>query len=251
MKVKTFYSNTGAKVSFIGPDLDKGALPAVFYFALSAEDSLLLDPFNQIVQNLVSDKLRIFSMTLPGHENNLPKEKAIEVWATKTRNNTCPLSHFFDEAEKAITDLSDFITPNSLSFAGLSRGGFIAFHLAARLKTVQNILAFAPLVNLEFCSEFKDLKDHPIVKSLDTRHLTEDLLSSNIQIYIGNLDERVGTIHSFNFIQDLATLAQERRYRKTDYEMVISTSIGYLGHGTSPETFAKGATYLKNRLSIS
>ena len=53
---------------FVGPSLEKGPLPTLIYFALSAEDSLQCDPFNRPVQFLEGLPLRIFSITLPGHE---------------------------------------------------------------------------------------------------------------------------------------------------------------------------------------
>lgn len=248
MKPKSYITRTGFEIKYIGPDLSIGPLPSVFYFALSSKDSLCLDPFNQPAHFLVSDKIRVFSVSIPGHENDLPKEKAIEFWANKVRVGHCPLSHFFDEVTEALNELKDLFLENSLGFCGLSRGGFVALHLAYKIDFVRHILAFAPLLKLEYAKEFEGLETHPIVKKLDTFQLIDDLLDKNIRIYIGNRDTRVGTQHSFDFITKLADSAYEKRIRQFNYELTLSTSIGYAGHGTSPETFKSGCDWLREKL---
>ncbi len=247
MKCKNYFTRTGFEVKYIGPSLDQGPLKAVFYFALSSEDSLCLDPFNQPAKALVSDKLRVFSVSIPGHENELPKEKAIEFWANKIKEGKCPLSHFFDETIIALEELKEYFLDESVAFCGLSRGCFVALHLASRITFVKNILAFAPLLKLDYAKEFQGLESHPIVKGLDTFQLIDELLEKNLRIYIGNRDLRVGTVNSFEFISQLADKAFEKRVKRNSFELNLLTSIGYLGHGSAPETFEDGCTWLNHR----
>lgn len=248
MNVQNYFTRRGLEINYTGPPLSNGPLPSVFYFALSSQDSLLLEPFNHPVQQLFSDNLRIFSVSIPGHGGDLPKEKALEFWATKIKSNICPLSHFFEETIAAIEELKPYFLQEKIAVCGLSRGGFVALHIASRLSYIKKILAFAPLIQPEHIKEFQDLKNHPLVKNLSLDPIMNDLLDKNIRFYIGNRDLRVGTLHSFRFITHLANLAYEKRIKYGSFEMNIKTSIGYLGHGTAFETFKDGTTWLKNTL---
>ena len=69
------------KPDFVGPDLSLGPLPTIFYFALSAKESLHQDPFNQPVAVWQTYPVRIFSITLPEHEGHLdPKPARLAFW---------------------------------------------------------------------------------------------------------------------------------------------------------------------------
>src|SRR5260221_7449890 len=71
----------GCEAAYLGPHLSTGPLPALFYFSLSSRDSLCNDPYNQPALYLSSLPLRIFSLSLPGHEENMPPTQALYFWA--------------------------------------------------------------------------------------------------------------------------------------------------------------------------
>ena len=81
MERKELVLDGGKKVSYVGPDILDGPLPSLFYFALSEEESLLVDPYNQPVQFLLEKPVRTFSLTIPGHGPDLDPRKAIGIWA--------------------------------------------------------------------------------------------------------------------------------------------------------------------------
>src|SRR5262245_61042258 len=81
-----------------GPALDHGPLPSIFYFALSGPDSLCTDPYNQPVVFLRGKMIRFFSMTLPGHENGLSPNDALQVWADDFAKGINCLEEFFEKA---------------------------------------------------------------------------------------------------------------------------------------------------------
>src|SRR3990167_9308959 len=86
----------------VGPSLDHGPLPSLFYFALSGPDSLCKDPYNQIIQFLSGRFMRFFSLTLPAHEVELPPTEAIGTWAEEFSQGIDRLSPFFDQISQAI-----------------------------------------------------------------------------------------------------------------------------------------------------
>jgi len=234
-----------------GPALDHGPLPSFFYFALSGPDSLCLDPINQPVQFLHGKMIRVFSMTLPGHENNLPATEALTLWAEDISRGIDCIGNFLDKAATAIDFAikEKFADPSKIAAGGLSRGGFIASHVAARDERIRHLLAFAPLTKLRKAKEFSQMQDHPLVRSLDLEHLSESLCNRHVRIYIGNRDMRVGTRSCFDFAMSLTEKAHEKKIRTPQIEMIMTPSVGQHGHGTSPESFAQGSDWLATNLS--
>ena len=244
MNRHTLETPGGSSLLFVGPPLKEGPKPALFYFALSSKDSLEKDPFNQPVQYLQGSAFRIFSMTLPGHENNLPPENALTLWAEKMKKGEAVLAPFIKQLKEAIDHLTPYFLEGQLSVAGLSRGAFIACHIAALCPQITHILGFAPLTKLEQTKEFRDSQ----IETWDLEHLTSVLCNRTVRFYIGNQDTRVGTQHAFDFIHKLATAAQQRRIRSSPIELIIGPSIGYQGHGTSPSVFQSGVDWLKEEV---
>ncbi len=61
---------------------------------------------------------------------------------------------------------------------------------------------------------------------------------------------RVSTEHCFSFIHHLAYAAKENRISTSPIELFIGPSIGFQGHGTSPEVFKRGADWIKQELAL-
>jgi prolyl oligopeptidase family protein len=235
-----------------GPPLDYGPLPSFFYFALSGPDSLTRSPYNQPVQFLRGQAIRIFSMTLPGHENNLPIDGAMRLWAEEFSRGKDPLDSFLDSVKTALDFAirEKFINEEKLGVGGLSRGGFIAAHVAAREEKFRFLLTFAPLTRLSLLKEFASLQDHPLVLSYDVERLSEALHSRSSRFYIGNRDTRVGTKVCFDCAMGIVEAAHEKRIRTPQVECIVTPSIGKDGHGTSPEVFQQGAKWLAESLHV-
>lgn len=226
-----------------GPALDLGPLPSLFYFAISGSDTLTLDPFNQPIQFLHGSMIRIFSMTLPGHENQLPATGAMSIWADELSQGINRITPFLDSIQLAVDFAirERFTDPYKMATAGLSRGGFIAAHLAARDPRFRYLLGFAPLTRLGSIKEFALLQHHPLVGSFDLIHLAELLSDRYVRLYIGNHDTRVGTKECFDFAMELV---RKKKTRIAQVEMIMSPSIGQAGHGTPPSIFSQGAAWL-------
>lgn len=229
---------------YLGPPLEEGPLPAVLYFALSAKESLHLDPFNQPARFLTSYPLRVFSFTLPGH--HLPPTEALHHWALEIGKGHDVISEFCNHVLETIEDLiaKNIIIEGKLAAAGLSRGGFIACHLAAKTRLISTILGFAPLTQLDFAKEFEGMD----VSSFNLSHLTTKLSDRTLRFYIGNRDIRVGTANCFHFISDLTEAAYHKKIRSSPIELIIGPSIGHQGHGTPPHVFKDGADWLAGKL---
>ncbi len=232
---------------FTGSSLNQGPLPAIFYFALTAEESLSLDPFNQPVQYLSDKPLRIFSMTLPGHGLDLPATQAIAYWAEHLANNNDILSSFITQAKNAVDYLiSEKITiPGKIGVAGVSRGAFIASHLALQSDHIPYICGFAPVTDLALSEEFQNLQNNPLIHKLK---ITDQLSDKTVLYTIGNRDTRVSTRACFDVIEKTTERAYEKGERSPPIELIIHPSIGRFGHGTPEKIFHQGAEWLWDHL---
>ncbi len=229
-------------LTFVGPELSAGPLPTVFYFALSAKETLFQDPFNQPVALWQTLPMRIFSLTLPEHEGHLePNRAVIALWQEELAKGRNLIKEFTDQAAHEIHKLKQagLLLPEQLAVAGLSRGAFMATHLAALVPDIRTILGFAPLTG------FPDLPQHDLI------HLIPQLTDRTLRFYIGNCDHRVGTSRCFNFVQQLAEAALHRNIRSPSVELIITPSIGHQGHGTSKKIFEAGARFLADQLGVS
>lgn len=231
-------------VCMAGPPAEAGALPAFCYFALNGYDSLHLDPYNQPVQALKELPIRAFSWDIPFHNRATDPVDSLKRWNGEFAHGNDFITPFVEESAQKIEALiaEGLIDPHRICLSGLSRGGFIALHLAKRLPQVKYVVVFAPLTDLH-----SFVGENPFPGEIHRRlNLIESLapfLHKKIRIYIGNLDERVNTDAAYRFVRALAKKAHAERMRHFEYEMYVTPSIGHLGHGTTKEIFTQGALW--------
>lgn len=227
-------------LQFLGPPLSDGPLPAIFYFALSAHDSLHLDPFNQPIDYWKKFPVRVFSLDLPAHGPGEDKLEAMNAWAEGL--SSYPETYFdafFLRFSEALKQLSGVILPESIGVAGLSRGGFISTHLAARFPQIKAVLGFAPATRLLELGGFpKEASQYDLV------HQIPQLSKIKLKFFIGNYDVRVGTSAAYEFCHLLAESKFEKKEREPQVEFTMYPSIGHKGHGTPPHIFQEGAKWL-------
>jgi esterase FrsA len=221
-----------------------GPLPALFYFALNGKDSLHLDPYNQPIQALETYPIRCFSWDLPFHAQEIDPNASLLEWDATLAQGIDFITPFIEESVQKIENLIEqgLVDRHRICLAGLSRGGFIALHLARKLPTVKCVFAFAPLTNLLSFQSASTFPAH-IFKSLQLYEHLDELLAKKIRLYIGNLDERVQTDYAYDFIRTLTKKAHLEKKRHYEYELFITPSIGHKGHGTAKEIFTQGALW--------
>ncbi len=250
--MRKFSTSRNSELFYVGPPLDEGPLPALFYFALSAKESLQQDPYNQPVSFLSSSHVRIFSADLPFHGKGIASKDAMAYWANELAKGNDIVSSFVDEMAYGIEELEarGALLPHRIAVSGLSRGAFIAAHLAARKERIRTLLGFAPLTSYSAIRETTHVPHHPLFDALDLKHLAHKLYDRKLRLYIGNRDTRVGTRSCIQFFEALMEAALQRKVRSPTIELRIVPSIGYMGHGTAKETFAEGSEWLFKELSL-
>lgn len=235
-----------------GPDLNVGPLPTLVYFSLSGYESLMLDPYCQPVDFwLHQSHRRAISFDLPEHPMGGQHTRGMEKWADKMgMAHQDIISPFVKQIVRALKYLQDkgWIDVNQLVIGGLSRGAFLATHVAAKEPSIRAILGYAPLTTLETIKEFQSYLNRDEIRSLGLSHLVEALIYKKLRFYIGNLDQRVGTQEAFQFIEKLAVTAHQAGIRSPQAELIIYPSVGHKGHGTLPSVFKEGINWLNTIL---
>lgn len=234
-------------IRYIGPHSSEGPLPAVFYFVLSAEESLMLDPFNQPAQALLPFPLRIFSITIPCHEEPYEKEEAMTYWREAALEGNDLLTPFFSQVSHVVKQLFAENIVTKCGFMGLSRGGFVALHIAALLEEIEFLSLFAPMTDLQAIVEFSDLPSS-FLDRFSPVNVAKSLAKKRVRISMGNADKRVGTKSAITFFQHLCQSAVDEGIRLPNHELHVVPSIGYRGHGTDQKQFIEGALWLKDLL---
>ena len=238
------------KIYHRGPPLSNGPLPSIFYFSLSGKESLDLDPFNQPAVFLSEQGMRVFSLTLPGHEGAFPHPHAIKGWGNIHSSGKSIVEEFIKLCIISLDFLiaEGYVDRDSIGAAGLSRGAYMATQFAAKDVRVGTVLGFAPLTRLETIKDFKTSGDPDSLSEHALENLIPDLLKKKLRFYIGNYDTLVSTPYCFSFIHDLTESAYQQNRRFPPIELIIYPSIGHKGHGTPPEIFEAGSAWLAESL---
>jgi len=246
MQLLTIEAPSGLKIYHKGPSLDQGALPTLFYFAISGQDSLLLDPYNQLISSMDLSKIRAISFDLPAHEGGADPQKAVSVWAKELKSSPKYIDNFLELCLQNIDYLIEnkICDPKHIATAGLSRGGLIAAHIAARQPYIHNLLGFAPLTTFKQLHEFENAE----LASLNLEFIIPKLIHKQVRFYVGNRDTRVGTESCFRFVHNLTEQAYTQGVRSPQVELILFPSIGHKGHGTPLNIFQDGARWISSKL---
>lgn len=247
--IEQIQSPNGQTIYVTGPPLSQGPLPAVFYFCSTGMETLGTAPYSQPVAFLRPYPVRIFSMSLPLHDDARDRRKAVSLWAAELSGGNDPLTPFLEHTCANIDYLvrEGFISPKQIVTAGLSRGGWVASHLAAKCTHVKAVAAFAPLIDLPALPDFRRISH---IEYLSLFSVMRQLIGMPLRYYIGNHDTRVGTDICIRFIQSLIEASHHANMRTVPVELIISPSIGHQGHGTPPSVFRSGAQWLAATLGI-
>ncbi|TXI42740.1 MAG: alpha/beta hydrolase [Nitrosomonas sp.] len=252
MDIETLPLADGHKLYFTGPPLSAGPLPALFYFCSTGPESLGNDPYNQPVLYLQKHPIRVFSLSLPLHDEIADRRQAVALWSKALANGEDHLTPFLEQANDAIDYVvkEGIAVSTAIGVAGLSRGGWVATHLAASNDYVKAIVGFAPLTDLFVLDEFKPIEDNPLLQTMSLDAVIDKLVGKPLRYYVGNRDMRISTDACYAFVRRLTELSYASRHRSAPVELIMSPSIGHLGHGTTTQTFHLGAQWLLNILGL-
>jgi esterase FrsA len=235
---------------YFGPDLFWGPMPTVVYFTIDAHSSLAVDPFNQPIVPMMNHSMRVFSIDLPEHGSDLDPHTALERWAKHYQKGTPLVERFIEKLTRFLDYLhQQTLIDHRLGVMGLSRGAFIAAHLAHASKRVKHLVGFSPLTDLSKVKEFQQLPTLPDLPPA-IGDLKNTFAECSFKIFIGNQDTRVSTHRALGTVLSLADEAAACGIKSPPIEGVIYPSIGHMGHGTPPHIFEAGSLDMVKKLGF-
>ncbi|MCB1113443.1 MAG: hypothetical protein KDK62_01670 [Chlamydiia bacterium] len=240
----------GGEDSFYQPMIqgpkDNRPLPLLFYFALSADESLNTPPINEPARLLKDHSVRVVSISLPFHDDKHTPQEAMIAWGKEILKGKDPLKDFLKAAKKTLTDLleKNLVDPEKIAVSGVSRGALAAGKFFSLDSRIQSFLGWAPLIDFSKLSESQELEPYSLFENLDS------FVGRKVKFLIGNHDTRVHTDITYAFVQKLVEASLEKGVKSPPVELALKPSIGYKGHGSSPETFQEGVDWVLKQFNL-
>lgn len=226
---------------------------SLFYFTLEAKDSLLTNPFNQLVEFSSHKLINYYSVTLPFHGQGIPNLKTVDKWREECTKGSDFLIQFLSQCHEIILELErkGKLSREKTLLAGLSRGAFIAANLASQDSNFPGVMAFAPMTRMFSSEEKKSLENQGLFQDFwELPHLVPKLFRKKIFISIGNHDQKVSTQSCLNFYNALVETAIHNKLRPIALTLQVYPAVGHKGHGTPPEIFQLGADWINRNFHL-
>lgn len=100
--------------------------------------------------------------------------------------------------------VSDWITGQRLDrvvLVGVSRGGFMALHAAARDKRIDGVVAFCPVTDLRLLTEFAGHQVGGLASQLGLGYCADQLRGRPVWIQTPSIDARVNALMTIEFAE--------------------------------------------------
>lgn len=225
-----------------GLPIEAGPAPTLLYFAIGGQESLDLEPFCQPVNYFLEKGGRAISFDIPYHGDGYDKNEAMHHWRKAMIEHPDFVEIFLENCKYTLEN-----TPNlqPLGVAGLSRGGFLAVHLASRMKHLQDIVTYAPLTQLDALQDLHTVPQE-VIQKWSLLSCIDKLVDKRMLCCIGSDDLRVSTDACYKFFRESVLKSKEQGVRSPQMEMRITPSAGFKGHGTLPPVFRGGIDWLRS-----
>ena len=237
----------GIRFGILGKLPDR-PLPVLIYFTTSLEGSLQNPDYAKLGWMLAANGFLVVSLDVPCHGlDKGPERNELSCWARRLENGDDFLKAFTSRVSKVLTHLVEkgHADPSRVIAAGVSRGGFIASHVAAGDARVSGLVALAPVTDLLELREFENLSTLPLANRIALNRIADGLAGRAVFIWIGNHDTRVGTDACLSFARALVQ-ASIAAGRKADVELHMVPSEG---HRSNESTYSEAAGWISTRYS--
>lgn len=129
--------------------------------------------------------------------------------------------------------------PERVAAVGTSRGGFLAFHLAAADPRVRCVGGMAPVTDLLMLREFNGLPDLSAANRFALVRLSARLQNRPVWLSIGNRDERVGTEATIAFSRALIASATPTPGSNVPVTLLVHDGEGHRSTATDHQRLAQ------------
>jgi len=180
-----------------------GAQPLLFVFQGSIDTALTEPLYTEVARLLAPAGVLSVVLDAPAHGGDARPGEPPELsgWAHRVAHGKPLLDPFLTRVSAA---LDHFIAigwadPTRIAACGTSRGGFLAFHVAAHDRRIRAAAGIAPVTDLAALREFSSLSPPPDASALALATLAPRLAGRPVWLCIGNDDTRVDTDRAIVF----------------------------------------------------
>lgn len=224
---------SGLRFGLIG---ERAARPAPTLFVLQGDlEVALREPVYTEVARIVARHGFISVMVeAPAHgedhHSGEPKDE-LAAWCSRLEHGEDFVGEFTRRARAALDYLvkEGYADPTRVAACGTSRGGFLAFHLAAVEPRIRCIGGISLLSDLTALREFQNTDHRSQAEALSLTALVPRLVNRPVWVSIGNNDGRVGTDQVIAFTRALvgATAAQQKAGAAVPVDLIVNSSAGH------------------------
>lgn len=226
-----------------------GPAPLLLVFAAHIEQTLGEEPYVGSGRLLLEHGFVCAALDLPchGEDQRAGETNALEGWRRRMEKGESVIPAFASRVSQLLDHLvaSGVADPGRVAAAGISRGGFVAFHAAAADPRIRAISAFGTVSNLTNLREFHGMEADPSVSSLSLIRQAPRLVDRSIWVHISNNDERVGTSSAVAAIMQIVEEAKSQK-KHADVELHISSVAGH--NADIADAHPRAAAWIRSRI---
>lgn len=223
--------------------------PTLFVLASTIEGTLGDDHYRQCGALLLRQGYLCVSIDLPchGREQRIGEPEGLSGWRYRLDRGEPLIDELNQRLGQVLSDLiaRGYTDPHRVAACGVSRGGFVALHFAAREPQIRCVAAFCPVTDLARLTEFKGAEQLPAVRSLALRTVASRLADRPVWIVIGDRDERVDTDAAIFFARSVST---ESTRQKLPGRLELHVLPEPRGHTTPSGAFELAAAWISRQM---
>ena len=243
----------GVRFAFIGPKEARRA-PLVFILGGDRKGTLEGESSNVVGSVLAGQGFVQASVDIPCHgDDKRPGEPdGLSGWRSRLEKGERLFAAFNTQVASVLDYLvrQGTVDAARVGVCGISRGGFVALHLAATEPRMRFVVAFAPVTDLLALREFNGIADPAPARALDVMTLADKLVDRPIWISIGHNDERVGSGHAIDFALHMMRISVKHKmpmihfWSGDDIRLTVTPSEGANGHSSYRGAHEDAATWI-------
>ncbi len=224
-----------------------GPAPTMVLLGASAHTNLTHPDFSRQGLLMHAKGWNVVALDAPCHGDDLRPGEAQEIlgWAARFQKDEDAVADFVRRTNDVIDQLvkDGAAKPGSVAMMGISRGGFLAFHVAAGNARIGAVCALAPVMDWGVVREFAQMRDNKLVRSTALINWA-DKITCPVWTIIGSDDDRVDTAKTVEVMQRLLANNKTRNAGLAIDLHVTSTP----GHSSQAWWHDEGAHWLLNRV---
>jgi dienelactone hydrolase len=219
----------GTRYALIGA---KPAQPAPTLFVLQGDiDVARREPiYTEVARLLALQGFVSVVIDAPGHgEDHRPDEPTeLAAWNWRVNQGQDLVGGFVARARSVLDHLirEKITDPDRVAACGTSRGGFLAFQLAAHEPRIRCVGGISPVTDLLALREFNATTNRAAAEALALARLAPQLAGRPAWICIGNNDARVSTAAAITFSRALVAGAPPDR-ETVPVELLVHSGPGH------------------------